>query len=90
MEQAFTDFSARKLRQLTTQARTCAAPRTREQLWWRAAGDQNAVGNLLLHLTGNVRQWIVSGVGGAEDIRVRDREFLDARGCGCQCLGHAP
>ena len=33
-------------------------------LWWRANEQSNPVGNLLLHLDGNVRQWIVAGVGG--------------------------
>jgi uncharacterized damage-inducible protein DinB len=47
-------------------------------LWWRANEESNSVGNLLLHLTGNVRQWIVSGVGGAPDNRYRAAEF-DAR-----------
>lgn len=46
-----------------------------ERLWWRANDTSNSVGNLLLHLTGNVRQWIVSGVGGAPDSRHRDEEF---------------
>jgi uncharacterized damage-inducible protein DinB len=50
-----------------------------EQIWWRANADSNSVGNLILHLTGNVRQWIVSGIGGAADDRDRQSEF-DARG----------
>ena len=52
---------------------------TEEQLWTRYGENQNAAGNLVLHLTGNVRQWILSGIGGAEDTRVRDAEFA-ARG----------
>jgi uncharacterized damage-inducible protein DinB len=36
-----------------------------DALWWRANEQSNSVGNLLLHLDGNVRQWIVSGVGTA-------------------------
>src|SRR5262249_27366523 len=47
-------------------------------LWARANDQSNSVGNLLLHLAGNVRQWIVSGVGGAPDTRYRAAEF-DAR-----------
>ena len=35
-----------------------------EQVWWHANEHSNSVGNLLLHLEGNARQWIVSGVGG--------------------------
>ena len=50
-----------------------------EQLWWRPNAESNSVGNLMLHLAGNVRQWIVSGVGGAEDDRDRDREFVTDR-----------
>ena len=44
-------------------------------LWSRTNEQSNSVGNLLLHLTGNVRQWIVSGVGGAPDTRYRAAEF---------------
>lgn len=44
-------------------------------VWWRPNQDSNSVGNLLLHLAGNTRQWIVSGIGGAEDVRRRPREF---------------
>lgn len=46
-----------------------------EQLWWRPTQDQNSVANLLLHLAGNLRQWIVSGVDGEPDVRDRPREF---------------
>lgn len=44
-------------------------------LWARANASSNSAGNLVLHLAGNVRQWIVSGVGGAPDVRTRDAEF---------------
>jgi hypothetical protein len=37
----------------------------------------NSIGNLVLHLCGNVRQWIVSGVGGAADVRNRPQEFAE-------------
>jgi uncharacterized damage-inducible protein DinB len=46
-----------------------------EQVWWRANPQSNSIGNLLLHLSGNVRQWIVCGLGGAADTRDRDSEF---------------
>ena len=48
-------------------------------LWARPNDQSNSVGNLLMHLEGNVRQWIVSGVGGAPDTRDRPAEF-GARG----------
>jgi uncharacterized damage-inducible protein DinB len=50
-----------------------------ERLWWRPNESANSVGNLLLHLSGNVRQWIVSGVGGQADVRKRNMVFA-ARG----------
>jgi uncharacterized damage-inducible protein DinB len=46
-----------------------------EDLWWRPNEASNSVGNLLLHLAGNIRQWIVTGVGGAPDRRDRAAEF---------------
>ena len=44
-------------------------------LWWRPNDKANSVGNLLLHLEGNVRQWIIGAVGGARDVRDRAHEF---------------
>ena len=46
-----------------------------EQIWWRANEESNSIGNLILHLCGNARQWIVCGVGSAPDKRNRDSEF---------------
>jgi len=53
----------------------CLELLTDEQIWWRANPQSNSIGNLLLHLSGNVRQWIVCGLGGAPDERDRDSEF---------------
>lgn len=44
-------------------------------LWWRPNPPSNSVGNLLLHLSGNLNQWIVAGVGDLEDNRQRAQEF---------------
>jgi uncharacterized damage-inducible protein DinB len=46
-----------------------------EDLWWRPNEASNSIANLMLHLAGNIRQWIVSGVGGAPDRRDRAAEF---------------
>lgn len=54
-----------------------------EQIWWRPNEDSNSVGNLLLHLCGNAKQWIVSGLGGEEDDRVRQSEFDERRVISC-------
>ena len=48
---------------------------TDEQIWWRANAESNSIGNLCLHLAGNARQWIVSGLGGEIDARARQLEF---------------
>ncbi len=48
-----------------------------EDIWWRAHETNNSVGNLVLHLCGNVRQWIVAGLGGAPDTRNRPQEFAE-------------
>lgn len=48
-----------------------------EKLWWRPNDQSNSIGNLVLHLCGNVRQWIVSGAGEEPDIRRRSEEFSE-------------
>ena len=53
----------------------CLERLTDEQIWWRPNEESNSIGNLVLHLCGNARQWIVSGVGGEPDHRQRDEEF---------------
>jgi len=78
-DRLFLDYSARKLRQLAGRIEDCLGRLTEEQIWARGAETENAVGNLVLHLSGNVRQWIVAAVGGRPDIRQRDAEF-GARG----------
>jgi uncharacterized damage-inducible protein DinB len=58
-----------------TKLRACLTALPADAVWRRVSPGTNTVGNLLLHLSGNVRQWIVSGVGGAPDARERDAEF---------------
>jgi uncharacterized damage-inducible protein DinB len=53
----------------------CVERLTDEEVWWRPNPESNSIGNLLLHLSGNARQWIVSGLGGATDGRQRQTEF---------------
>jgi hypothetical protein len=48
---------------------------TPEELWWRPNASTVSAGNLLLHLDGNVRQWILGGLGGRPVDRDRDGEF---------------
>ncbi|HAA68614.1 MAG: hypothetical protein CMJ70_19580 [Planctomycetaceae bacterium] len=55
--------------------RHCVDQLSDVQLWWRPAESMNSVANLILHLCGNVRQWVISGVGEAVDVRERQKEF---------------
>jgi uncharacterized damage-inducible protein DinB len=59
--------------------RACTEQMSEEDFWWRASETENSAGNLLLHLTGNIRQWILSGLGGAPDARNRQEEFDERR-----------
>ena len=55
----------------------CLDQLTDEQVWWRSHASLNSIGNLILHLCGNVRQWVVAGLGGAADLRDRPAEFTE-------------
>jgi uncharacterized damage-inducible protein DinB len=57
-----------------------------DALWWRANATSNSVGNLLMHLTGNVRQWIVGGIGRADVTRDRAGEFAAQSGADAATL----
>ncbi|HIF32865.1 MAG TPA: DUF1572 domain-containing protein [Planctomycetaceae bacterium] len=50
-----------------------------DQIWWRPNEEMNAIGNLLLHLAGNLGQWIVAGIGDTEYKRDRPAEFSERR-----------
>lgn len=79
-EQAFLDQSREfLLRDFLPRIERSVALLTDEDIWWRAHETDNSVGNLLLHLAGNVRQWIIAGVGGAPDLRERQAEFDERR-----------
>jgi len=79
LAQVFTRFSADKLEQLAGRIDDCLGRLTSDQIWTRGSDAENAVGNLVLHLCGNLRQWIGYGVAGKPDVRARDSEF-QARG----------
>lgn len=57
----------------------CLEKLTEEDIWWRPNDNSNSVGNLILHLCGNIRQWMLSALGGSVDNRIRQKEF-DERG----------
>jgi uncharacterized damage-inducible protein DinB len=72
----FLEFSrATLLDQYWPRLRSCVESLTQEQVWWRPNEASNSVGNLLLHLNGNVRQWLVASFNNEEDTRDRPAEF---------------
>jgi uncharacterized damage-inducible protein DinB len=75
MERLFLGYSVEKLRQSEARINYCLDRLSPQQIWWRGSDETNAVGNLVLHLCGNVRQWIIAPVAGNPDNRDRDSEF---------------
>lgn len=76
---AFLDEARQTLAGAMKKIENCLEQLGDEDLWWRQHDSQNSIQNILLHLCGNVRQWIVHGVGDAPDVRERAQEFADRR-----------
>ena len=75
----FIQHSAGKLEQMSGHIEACLDRLTDEQIWYRGSAPENAVGNLVLHLCGNLGQWIGHYVAGRADTRDRPAEFQFAR-----------
>ncbi len=75
--EAYVAEAKEQLAKATKVLRNCLDQLSDEHLSWRPHESMNSVGNLILHLCGNVRQWIISGVGGETDQRNRPSEFAD-------------
>jgi hypothetical protein len=74
----FLEFSRTKLlEQYWPRLRGCVESLTDEQVWWRPNEASNSIGNLILHLDGNVRQWLVASFNRSEDTRERPAEFSE-------------
>ena len=72
----FLQFSRQKLLgEYWPRLRECVESLTEEQVWWRPNEASNSIGNLLLHLNGNVRQWLVTSFERRDDARNRPAEF---------------
>jgi hypothetical protein len=63
--------AANELASALTRIKHCTDQLNDERIWRRSQPALNSVGNLILHLCGNVRQWIIAGIGGAADVRHR-------------------
>ena len=75
----FLNYSAENLKRSAARIEDCLGRLNYDQIWLRGSDASNAIGNLVLHLAGNVRQWIGYGVAGLPNVRDRDAEFA-ARG----------
>ena len=75
--QAYTVEAREQLAKAAKVIHHCLGQLSDQRLAWRPQESMNSVGNLVLHLCGNVRQWIISGVGGHPDIRDRPNEFAE-------------
>jgi uncharacterized damage-inducible protein DinB len=79
VESLFLESSVEKLKEYAGRIEVCLGKLNEDQIWARGGENENAIGNLTLHLAGNVRQWIISSLGNNPDHRDRDSEFA-ARG----------
>lgn len=79
VEELFLKSAVEKLEEYCGRIEVCLGKLDDVQIWARGGENENAIGNLVLHLSGNVRQWIVCSLGGHPVDRDRDGEF-DARG----------
>ena len=73
----FAAESRRTLAAALAKIEHCLAQLDEADLHWRLIPSHNSVSNIILHLCGNLRQWIASGIGGAPDHRNRPEEFAD-------------
>jgi hypothetical protein len=67
------------LEQYWPRLRSCVEGLTDEQVWWRPNDSSNSIGNLILHLNGNVRQWLIASFQRSDDSRDRPAEFRERR-----------
>ncbi len=83
----FLDFSRKKLlEQYWPRLRGCVESLSESQVWWRPNAASNSIGNLMLHLNGNVRQWLVASFNRREDDRNRPAEFAAQDGISASAL----
>ena len=75
----FREQSCARLTEMVNQLESCVGRLSDERVWQRGGDHENAIGNLILHLCGNMRQWVLHGIKGDKDVRVRDAEFGWAR-----------
>jgi uncharacterized damage-inducible protein DinB len=86
LAEAFREYAARKLEDHLGQINRCGHLLDERQLWYRPNARSNSAANLVLHLAGNVRQWIIGGIGGQPMERDRQAEFDRQGGIGREAM----
>lgn len=74
--QLISEFKLRVFDESYSRIYKCLSMIEEKDMWRSPQGNIPSIGCLILHLCGNARQWILSGLGGAPDIRQRDDEFI--------------
>jgi uncharacterized damage-inducible protein DinB len=71
----FISQSIIRFRDNTPKIERCLNELTEDELWRRPNASSNSTGNIILHLCGNITQYVLSGLGNIPDTRERDKEF---------------
>jgi uncharacterized damage-inducible protein DinB len=70
----------------TPRIKNCLDRLNEEQIWQRPSPAHNSIGNILLHLCGNITQYVISTLGNRADERNRDLEFSTRGGLNKEML----
>ena len=84
----FIEQSLYRIEESTKRVTKCMQEIDETEIWKFPNDNSNSPGNLILHLCGNIRQYIVSALGGANDTRERDKEFSTKSGYSKSALLH--
>lgn len=76
----FTEQAIYRLDESSRMVRKAFEELAEEDIWKRPNAASNSIGNLILHLCGNITQYAIASLGGTQDRRQRDAEFAAREG----------
>ncbi len=76
----FVEQSISRLNENTPRILKCLEQLSEVEVWYRPNENSNSIGNLILHLCGNIRQYAISSLGYMPDGRIRELEFSTKEG----------
>ena len=71
----FIEQSLYRIEENTRRIKKCLGEIEEIEIWKFPNNNSNSIGNLILHLCGNIRQYAISALGETKDTRERDKEF---------------